>query len=231
MAERSRVFTGKKIALAAMFTALSWGLSYLEFPIFPSANFLKLDFSFSLQLIAGYMLGPVLGEMIVLCVQLLRFILPSVIGTPSGGVGEIANFIAGTCFIFVPSVIYRFKKGFPTVIVSLVIGIVLQVAASLLSNRFLTFPLYMGADAESAFNSFFFVIVAFNLIKGVVNALIALLLYKRLKKLFFKNEIGDKEKKTQTGEKGGDGEYVICAYCGGKYKGEKCPNCGSVEKK
>ena len=137
--------------------------------------------------------------------------------------GEIANFIAGTCFIFVPSVIYRFKKGFPTVIVSLVIGIVLQVGASLFSNRFLTFPLYMGAGAESAFNSLFFVIVAFNLVKGVVNALIALLLYKRLKKLFFKNEIADKEKKTQTGEKDEDDEHVVCAYCGGEYKGENAP--------
>ena len=38
-------FNGKTIAKLGIFTALSFVLTYLEFPIFPAANFLKLDFS------------------------------------------------------------------------------------------------------------------------------------------------------------------------------------------
>ncbi|MBO7368819.1 MAG: ECF transporter S component [Clostridia bacterium] len=177
----SNTFTGKKIALTAMFIAVAYGISFLEFPIFPVAPYLKLDFSFSIQRLGAYILGPILGEIMVAVIQLLRFITSS-----TGGVGEIANFVAATCFVLVPSVIYQFKKGLPTVFISLFIGTVLQIVVSLISNRFLTFPLYMGEGAEEAFNSAFWIIVAFNAIKCVANAIITLLLYKRLKKVLNK---------------------------------------------
>ena len=178
---QTKTFTGKRIALSALFIAISYGLSFLEFPIFPAAPYLKLDFSFSTQLLGAYLLGPVLGEIIVIVVQLLKWITSS-----TGGIGEIANFIAATCFVFVPSLIYQFRKGLPTVIVSMIFGSVLQIAASLLSNRYLTFPLYMGGGAVEAFNAAFWIIIAFNAIKCVSNAIITLLLYKRLKKVLNK---------------------------------------------
>ncbi len=176
-----KLFTGRKIALTAMFTAVAFGLSYLEFPIFPAASFLKLDFSFSVQLIGAYMLGPALGGIMITVVQLLRLLT-----TSSGGVGELANLIAAACFVVIPSVIYAFKKGLPTVFLSLAAGTLCLIGASLLSNRFLTFPLYMGEGAAENFAKFFWFIVLFNLIKGVSNSIITLLLYKRLKKLFHK---------------------------------------------
>ena len=166
------------MALAAMFIAISYGLTFLEFPIFAAAPYLKLDFSFSTQLIGAYMLGPVLGAMMVIIIQLLKLITSS-----TGGIGEIANLVAATCFIFIPSLIYHFKKGIPTVIVSILIGTVLQITASLISNRFLVFPLYMGAGAKAAFDQAFWLIVAFNAIKCTANAVITLLLYKQLKKI------------------------------------------------
>ena len=176
--QKRPIFTTKRLALAAMFVAISYGLSFLELPIFPAAPYLKLDFSFSIQLIGGFMLGPVLGEMIVIIVQLLRLITSS-----TGGVGELANLVAATCFIFVPSLIYHFKQGLPIVFITLCIGSILQIGASLLSNRFMVFPLYMGDGAKEAFDAAFWIIVAFNAIKCAANALITLLLYKRLKKL------------------------------------------------
>ena len=177
--EKTKLFTPKKMALAAMIVAVSYGLSFIEFPIFPPTPYLKLDFSFSFQLIGGFMLGPVFGEIIVVLVQALRLLTSS-----TGGVGELANLIAGTCFVFVPSLIYRFRKGLPTVFVSLIIGTILEIAASLVGNRFLTFPFYMGEGAESVFASAVWFIVAFNAIKCAANSAITLILYKRLKKLF-----------------------------------------------
>ena len=82
MESTNKIFTGRRIALAAMFTAVAYGLSFLEFPIFLVAPFLKLDFSFSVQLIGAYMLGPVLGEMIVLVVQLLRLLTSTTLFIP-----------------------------------------------------------------------------------------------------------------------------------------------------
>ena len=174
-------FSAKKIALAGIFTALGYAISFLEFPIFGATPFLKFDFSFSILLIGAFMLGPLLGEISIVIQQALRLPFSS-----SGGVGELANFIVATCFIFVPSLIYHFKKGLPTVFISLFIGTVLQVFAALLTNRYILFPLYMGNGASSVFKDVFYYIVAFNFIKCVVNSAITLLLYKRLKNLLNK---------------------------------------------
>lgn len=177
--QESSIFTTKKIALIAALAAIAFGISRLEFPLFPAAPFLKLDFSFAVILIGGFMLGPIAAEIILLAVQLLALILSS-----SGGVGELANFITGNCFIVLPSLIYRYRKGLKVVFASLALALVAQVVAALLINRFITFPLY--GLGEEGFKSFFWYIVAFNGVKCFSNALITLLLYKRLKNLLNK---------------------------------------------
>ena len=207
--------TAKRLALTAMFAAVSYGLSFLEFPVFPAAPFLKLDFSFSMQLIGAYILGPLLGEAIVLIVQLLRLLSSS-----TGGIGELANFIAATCFVCVPSLLYSFRKGLPMVFLSMAAGTALQIGASLLSNRFLTFPLYMGSGAKSAFESFFGIIVAFNAIKCLANAAITFLLYKRLKRVFFPAAPSDRlPKETSTNR-----DHILRFLGKLRVKGEALPD-------
>ena len=97
----------RKIVGIALFAALSFVLSLLEFPVFPAASFLKLDFSAVFVLLGGFMYGPVAGVIICAVKELIRFIM----GSSTGGIGEIANFIVITCLIIVPTVVYRFKKG------------------------------------------------------------------------------------------------------------------------
>ena len=66
--------------------------------------------------------------------------LLSLIDTQTIGVGEVANFLLTLSFVLVPTIVYRFKKGLPTVTVTLAIGCVLQIAASLVVNRYITSP-------------------------------------------------------------------------------------------
>ena len=51
---------------------------------------------------------------------------------------------------------------------------------ALLTNRFINFPLYMGAGAAKVFAESFWFILAFNLVKTVAISILTLLLYKRL---------------------------------------------------
>ena len=173
-------FSAKKIALAGIFTALSFALTFLEFPLFPAAPFLKLDFSFAALFLGAYILGPLYAEIIIAATYALHIPFGS-----TGGIGELANFIVANCFIVVPSLVYLFKKGLPAVIASMVCGSVLAVFAALLANRFLLFPLYMGGGAAAQFKKYFWILVAFNSIKCAVNGLITVLLYKRLKRALF----------------------------------------------
>lgn len=177
-------FSARKIATLAMFTALAFVVSLLDFPVFPQASFLKLDFSNVFIMLMGFVFGPV--EAVIVCV--IKELIHIPIGT-TGGVGELANILMGTAYVIIPSTVYYFKKGFIIVIPTLIAGTVLQTAVALLCNRYITFPLYMGSAAANAFNSLYTFIIFFNLIKGAVISFICIILYKYLSKALKKLKI------------------------------------------
>ena len=104
----------KVLAGSAIFAALAYLVSFLEFPVFPAAPFLKLDFSAVFTLLGSFMFGPVSGAAICVVKEALCALTKS----STGGVGEIANVFMTISFIIVPAVMYRFKKGLPWVIFS-----------------------------------------------------------------------------------------------------------------
>ena len=168
----------------AIFVALSYAISLLDFPIFPATPFLKLDFGNAFILLASFLLGPIEGVIVCILKEVLR-----ILGSSSGGVGELANMLTTTAYILLPSVVYRFKKGLKIVIPCLIAACFIGTAAALVTNRFITFPLYMGAGAAAVFKQSFWFIVAFNLIKTVSVGALALLLYKRLSNFLKKMKI------------------------------------------
>lgn len=170
-------FSAKRIALMAIFVALSFTVSLLSFSIFPTSPvfFLELDFGNVFILLISFLLRPVEGVVVCILKELFRMLAGS-----TGGVGEIANMITTCSFILLPSIVYQFKKGLPTVILTLLGTCIIGTAAALLANRFITFPLFLKDAAVEVFYNGFWFIVAFNLIKTVSISVLTLLLYKRL---------------------------------------------------
>ena len=170
-------FSAKRIALMAIFVALSFTVSLLSFSIFPTSPvfFLELDFGNVFILLISFLLGPVEGVVVCILKELFRMLAGS-----TGGVGEIANMITTCSFILLPSIVYQFKKGLPTVILTLLGACIIGTVAALLANRFITFPLFLKDAAVEVFYNGFWFIVAFNLIKTVSISVLTLLLYKRL---------------------------------------------------
>lgn len=176
--KEQNLFTTKKLCLCAILTALAYVVSLLEIPIFPQIG-QKLDFSFCIMLIAGYMLGPIYAEIIIIAISLLGCIISS-----SFGIGQLANFIFGNTFIILPVLLYKNRKGIKNVIVSLIISSVITIIVALPFNRFVTFPLYeafLPLTAEQTFNASWYLIIIFNSLKCISNAILTLLLYKKLK--------------------------------------------------
>ena len=170
-------FSAKRIALMAIFVALSFTVSLLSFSIFPTSPvfFLELDFGNVFILLISFLLGPVEGVVVCILKELFRMLAGS-----TGGVGEIANMITTCSFILLPSIVYQFKKGLPTVILTLLGACIIGTVAALLANRFITFPLFLKDAAVEVFYNGFWFIVAFNLIKTVSISVLTLFLYKRL---------------------------------------------------
>ncbi len=175
--KNANLFTAKKLCLCAIFCASSYVVSLLEIPVFAHIG-LKLDFSFCLMLLGGYMLGPIFAEIIVIVVSLLGCIASS-----SFGIGQLANFLLANTFVIIPVIVYKYKKGLLNVIVTLIISSLLTIGVALLCNRFIMYPLYFKENAGNMFNQFWYLIIIFNTLKSILNSAITLLLYKRLKNI------------------------------------------------
>lgn len=177
--EQKKYFNAKRIAVLGVLIGLTYALTWLKIPML--LPFLKLDFSFAVMLLAGYMLGPLSAEIIVVIVHIL-----GLIGSDAFGIGEIANFLMANVFVVLPTLIYKYKKGFKSVIIVLAICSVLEITAALLANRFITYPLYFKTEAKTQFEMHFWLLMLFNAIKCIANGAITVILYKRLKNLLNK---------------------------------------------
>ena len=169
---RQNPFTAKRLAVIAVFVALSYAVSWIEIPIVEP---FKLDFGNVFILLISFLFGPIEGLIVCALKESLRMI-----GSASGGVGELANMLMTASFLLLPSIVYRFKKGLKWVIPCLAAACIVATGTALLTNRFITFPLYMGSDAAVAFGQLFWVIILFNLLKTASISVLTLLLYKRL---------------------------------------------------
>ena len=169
-------FSAKRIVLLAVFSALAYVVSLLEFPIFPPpVNFLELDFGNVFIMLVGFLLGPI--DAVIVCVVKELLYLP-VGGT--GGVGQLANVIVTCSYVLLPSIAYRTKKGLKVVVLSLGIAGLLATGVALLTNLYILFPLYGITDPQAFFKTVVWYLVAFNLIKTTSISVLTLLLYKRL---------------------------------------------------
>ncbi|MDD4080274.1 MAG: ECF transporter S component [Eubacteriales bacterium] len=180
----NRRYTTANLTYASLLTALAIILSYFpEIPLAFFAPWLKLDFSFTPLLILGFSLGPVMAGISLVITNVVH-----ILGGTTSGVGELANIIVGLAFLMPPTIMYRRIHTWRGAIIGMVIGVVLMALAGIVSNRYLLLPTYFGSDYEAVLanmgltvNGYLWAaILPFNLTKGVANALLTQLLYKRL---------------------------------------------------
>ena len=126
-------------------------------------------------------------------------------GTHTAFVGELANFAVGCSFILPATICYRLKKSRTTAIISCVLGTVIITIFGSLFNAVYLIPAFasmfgmpvdaiIGAGHEVNKNindltSFVLWGVApLNLIKGSINSVVTLLLYKKLRPILKGNK-------------------------------------------
>lgn len=193
VAGRSKVRT---LAQIAMLGAVATVLMLFEFPLpFIAPPFYELDFSEVPILIGAFAMGPLAGVAIEAIKILLNFVIN---GTITAGVGEFANFILGCAFLLPASLIYRQKKTKKRAIIGMALGTVIMTVAGCVMNAFVLLPAYgaafgmpvdafvqMGTAINKSINSLFtFAVLAvgpFNLIKGILDSVIVMLIYKRIR--------------------------------------------------
>lgn len=166
-------FSTKTVAAIGILCAIAFVAKLLS-TVFPTvAGFLSFDLKDVVIVIGGFMLGPLTAAMIALLVSLVEMVTVST----TGPIGLLMNVLASCSFACVAAVVYRKRRSMRGAIVGLVLGVLCMTAVMLLWNWLIT-PLYMKVDRSMVVGMLVPVFLPFNLVKGGINATLALLLYK-----------------------------------------------------
>lgn len=178
----------KKLSVIGIFGAMAFVLMLLSFTI---AGPYKLDFSEVPVMIGAFAFGPVAG----VTIETIKIILDVVLGGASDTayVGEMANLLMGISFVVPASIIYYRHKTKKQAFIGLAVGTLVMVIVAAILNIFVLLPLYAKLYFDTSLEAllsvygftdllkFIFVVnVPFNILKGVANSVIVIIIYKRI---------------------------------------------------
>lgn len=207
----SRVLDVRKLAIIGVFSAIAFGIMFIEFPLPFAPSFYKFDFSDIPALIGGFAAGPLAAVMIEFIKVLLNLIIQ---GTTTAFVGEIANFVVGAAFVLPATIIYRFKKSRTTAFISCLCGAICITVTGCLLNAYFLLPAFaamwgsgidsfieMGTKINPSINNLLtfclYAVAPFNLLKGVVDSLVTFLVYKKISPIL-KTGFSSRQQKTES---------------------------------
>jgi riboflavin transporter FmnP len=199
----------------SLLSAMAFILMFLEvrLPLFP--DFLKLDISDIPALLGAFALGPVEGVVIELMKNILHGFIK---GSTSMWVGELANFLIGSAFVFIAGLVYKRNKTKKTAIQGILFGIIAMTVIASVFNYFVLIPFYatlfgmkvkdliaMAAKANSRITDLkayiVWAVVPFNLLKGIIIAVVTVPLYKKVSPIFHKEALYEGDTSTSKKEK------------------------------
>lgn len=170
----TRRWSTRELVTMALFAAIIIVLSFIEFPIFPPAPYLKLDLSGVVSLITGLMFGPLAGVIVTIIGW-----LPKIFMDPFGVSVAILTMISA---VVVSGLIYKHNKTRKGALIALVVAAVVFVCVAIVLNLIIT-PLYNAMPVSAVAQLIVPVLLPFNLIKVVILVVITMLLYKPLSNL------------------------------------------------
>lgn len=160
----------KKITVIGMLCAVSYLCVFLfKFKV----SFLTFDFKDAFLAIISFLYGPLYSVVSAVTVAFLEFISVS----DTGVYGFLMNAISSAAFAGVCGLFYKYKHSFYGAVTGAVIAVVFTTLVMLLGNWLIT-PFYMGVERGQVVAMIPTLLLPFNLIKGIVNMSITLIIYK-----------------------------------------------------
>ena len=164
----------RRIAMYALFVALSMAVSFIEFPIIPGVQWLKYDPSGIVCLVAGFAFGPAAAVI----VSVLGFV-PHLFTNPWGTLMAVLVALS----LSVPAaLIYRHVHTRKGAVIGLVVGALLALVAAIAGNLVIT-PIYTGWPVSEVAAIIVPALLPFNLIKFVIHGVVTFLVYKPISNL------------------------------------------------
>ena len=170
----------RKLTILAMLSALAFLLTVIFYimpipPFLPAAPFLNYEPKDVIFVIAGFMFGPLSVIPMAIIVSLLEM--------PFSGtqiIGLVMNILSSCAFACPAAFVYQKRRTLGGAVIGLVSGVFTMTAVMLLWN-YLLVPIFLGWPREAVAEVLLPVFLPFNLVKGGLNAAVAMMLYKPVK--------------------------------------------------
>ena len=192
MPNKTSTIKVKTIAQIGMLSAIAVVLMLFEIPLPFAPSFYEIDFSEVPVLIGCFAMGPAAGA----AIEFIKILL-AINGTITAGVGEFANLIIGCSFVVPAGIIYRKKHTKNGALIGMIVGTLFMTILGCFMNAYLLLPTYakafqmpidalismgnaVNANITDMLTFVAFVVAPFNLLKGFLDSLIVLLIYKKI---------------------------------------------------
>lgn len=164
----------KRIAMYALFVALSMAVSFVEFPIVPGIEWLKYDPSGIVSLVAGFAYGPAAAVI----VSVLGF-LPHLFTNPWGTLMAVLVALA----LSVPAaLIYRRNKTRKGAVIGIIVGAIVALTVAIVGNIIVT-PFYAHMTTAQVVALIVPALLPFNALKFTIHGVVTFLIYKPISNL------------------------------------------------
>lgn len=163
----------KKLVIVALMCALAILLSFIEFPIFPAASFLKLDVALVPSAVVGFAYGAGPGVLCGIACAAAHAVITG------NWVGALMSIIVAIMYIVPSSSIYAHFRTMRGAAVGLVVGVVFLIVGACVANLVID-PIFYGMPFDVVASLILPAIFPFNVIKGVVVSALTIIIYKSI---------------------------------------------------
>ena len=164
----------RRIAMYALFVALSMAVSFIEVPIIPGVQWLKYDPSGIVSLVAGFAFGPAAAVI----VSVLGFI-PHLFTNPWGTLMAVLVALG----LSVPaSLIYRRNRTRKGALAGIIVGAVAALVLAIVGNVIVT-PFYAHMTTAQVVALIVPALLPFNALKFTIHGVVTFLIYKPVSNL------------------------------------------------
>jgi len=165
----------RKLTALAMLTALAFVVAIVRIPV--GLFIFRYEAKDVVIAIGGFIFGPLAVVAMSVVLSFLEMLLLS----DTGPIGFFMNVISTVSFAGTAAVIYKYKRTLWGATIALVAGILVNVPIMLLWN-YLIVPLFApNIDREQVASMILPIFLPFNLLKGVLNATLTVMLYKTVR--------------------------------------------------
>lgn len=171
MNKKKSAFDVKTLVTLGMLTALAYAVMAACKVIPKVEGFLSLDVTDAVIGIGGFLFGP----LAVVCMSVVESLIEMVTVSTTGWYGLFMNIIS-TVFFLVPAV-YLYRRSHKTsgAVLGLGVGVACRTMGMVAWNYIVT-PRYFGMAQEGVV-ALMPIIIIFNLVKGILNAALIMMLY------------------------------------------------------